>query len=314
MKYWVGLTDKKWFDYLSQLRPDEVNFWQPGGIKVFRAIEPGAPFLFKLHSPHNYIVGGGFYVRYSALPLSLAWEAFKEKNGAQNCEELRELIRKHRGNDRETEHDPVIGCIILTAPFFLEESRWVPVPENWGRGIQRGKTYNTEEANGAGLWAQVQENIRHVEELTAQDSAYASLAAEETGRYGSLYLTRARLGQGTFRILVTEAYNRRCAITAERTLPVLEAAHIKPHSESGPNVTSNGLLMRSDLHKLFDLGYLTLTRNLNVEVSRRIREEYENGRDYYALHGRRLVIVPSNPNDRPAPGFLEWHNQHVFLG
>jgi putative restriction endonuclease len=50
MKFRVGVTDKRWFDYLSKLRPDEVNFWQPGGTQTFRAIEPGAPFLiFSLH-------------------------------------------------------------------------------------------------------------------------------------------------------------------------------------------------------------------------------------------------------------------------
>ncbi|OCN02834.1 hypothetical protein A7X67_02970 [Clostridium sp. W14A] len=48
-------------------------------------------------------------------------------------------------------------------------------------------------------------------------------------------VTMHRLGQGTFRVIVTEAYQRRCAFTGERTLPVLEAAHIKPYSENGIN-------------------------------------------------------------------------------
>lgn len=51
MQYWVGITDNDWFDTLAQLSPDEVNFWQPGGSTSFKAILPGAPFLFKLHSP-----------------------------------------------------------------------------------------------------------------------------------------------------------------------------------------------------------------------------------------------------------------------
>lgn len=308
MKYWVGLTDKRWFDYLSQLAPDEMNFWQPAGNKAFRAIEPGSPFLFKLHSPLNYIVGGGYFIRYSALPISLAWEAFGEKNGAPNIEVLRDLIRKHRDRRNHIEHDPIIGCIILNEPFFFKEDHWIPIPEDWRRGIQQGKRYDSAEANGGQLWARVEE-VRRAE----RSIVLGELSAEETAQYSSLYLTRTRLGQGAFRVLVTEAYNRRCAVTGERTLPVLEAAHIKPYSESGPNRTANGLLLRSDLHKLFDLGYVTLTADLRIEVSKRIKEEYENGRDYYVLHGRRLVKVPSNPNDRPAPNFLEWHNQHVFL-
>src|SRR5215211_3132406 len=83
------------------------------------------------------------------------------------------------------------------------------------------------------------------------------LSGEDIARYGSEFLTRTRLGQGAFRVLVTEAYTRRCAVTGERTLPALEAAHIQPFSKLGPHLTTNGLLLRSDLHKLFDLGYLS---------------------------------------------------------
>ena len=86
-------------------------------------------------------------------------------------------------------------------------------------------------------------------------------------------------------MLVTDAYNRRCAVTGERTLPVLQAAHIKPYAESGPNRVSNGLLLRSDLHILFDRGYVTINRDYRLEVSPRIREEFENGRQYYAMAG-----------------------------
>ncbi|TKS63473.1 MAG: HNH endonuclease [Nitrospira sp.] len=127
-------------------------------------------------------------------------------------------------------------------------------------------------------------------------------------------MTRTRLGQGAFRVLVTDAYDRRCAVTGERTLPALEAAHIKPFSKSGPNLTENGLLMRSDLHKLFDFGYISITPELHVEVSRKIKEEYENGRDYYALHGKKLAVTPVAPKDRPSSQFLQWHNQNVYLG
>ena len=64
MKLWVGVTDEGWFNYLRARNPDEVNFWQPSGGREFRVLQPGEPFLFKLHSPKNYIVGGGFFVRY----------------------------------------------------------------------------------------------------------------------------------------------------------------------------------------------------------------------------------------------------------
>ncbi|MGH9428309.1 MAG: HNH endonuclease [Terriglobia bacterium] len=314
MKFYVGVTDNKWFEFLARRKPDEVNFWRPGGSGSFQAIPPGAPFLFKLHSPDNFIAGGGFFVSHSNLPLSLAWEAFGEKNGATSLDALRAMIEKFRST-KPREHNPIIGCTVLANPFFLQRQDWIPAPSNWAPSIVQGKGYESEERIGAQLWAEVQAGLARVEPAKAVSQADgASLQAEESPRYGEEFLTRARLGQGAFRVLVTDAYARRCAITGERTLPALEAAHIQPFAKSGPNVTANGLLLRSDLHKLFDSGYLSVTPDLSVEVSRKIKEEFENGRDYYALHDRKLVIVPSTQKDQPSSQYLEWHNSNIFLG
>ena len=59
---YIGITDYEWFRFLSLLQSvEEVNFWQPGGQTNFRALQPGELFLFKLHSPNNFIVGGGLF-------------------------------------------------------------------------------------------------------------------------------------------------------------------------------------------------------------------------------------------------------------
>jgi putative restriction endonuclease len=102
-------------------------------------------------------------------------------------------------------------------------------------------------------------------------------------------------------------------MTGDKTLPVLESAHIKPYASSGPHSVNNGLLLRSDLHRLFDLGYVTVTTDYHVEVSKRIKEEYENGRDYYALQGRSLISLPNEALYKPAREYIEWHNNNVFL-
>jgi len=94
MRFWVAVTDNHWFEFLRRLGPDEVNFWQPGGQSTFRAIEPGAPFLFKLHSPHDYIVGAGFLVQHSLLPMSLASDGPREKSGTPDCASFRRDILK----------------------------------------------------------------------------------------------------------------------------------------------------------------------------------------------------------------------------
>lgn len=109
-----------------------------------------------------------------------------------------------------------------------------------------------------------------------------------------------------FRVLVTDAYRRRCAITGEKTLPVLEA-HIKPYALSGPHFISNGLLMRSDIHKLFDTGYITVIHDLKLEVSNRIKQEFQSGKEYYQFHGKSLGYLPERTSNSPDRKYLEWH-------
>lgn len=60
MRMYVGVTDYDWYSVPKEQNCDEVNFWKPGGKTNFKAINTNDMFLFKLHSPNNYIVGGGF--------------------------------------------------------------------------------------------------------------------------------------------------------------------------------------------------------------------------------------------------------------
>jgi len=76
----------------------------------------------------------------------------------------------------------------------------------------------------------------------------------------------------------------------------------------------NGLLLRSDLHKLFDAGYLTLTDDLRVEVSSRIKEEFKNGREYYRFQGQKMLVLPEQMDQQPDLKFLSWHQDNVFNG
>src|SRR5438128_4679515 len=125
MRFWIGVTDKAWFERLRMQAPDEVNFWQPSASSVASFLEPGSPFLFKLHSPDNYIVGGGFFVRFSALPARLAWEAFGEKNGVADYAALKRRVEQYR--KAPIRGDPEIGCNVLNAPFFFTEEDWIPI-------------------------------------------------------------------------------------------------------------------------------------------------------------------------------------------
>jgi putative restriction endonuclease len=153
----VAVTDDDWFEMLRrQPNLSEVNFWAPSAVN-FRALKSGELFLFKLHAPRNVIVGGGIFTYANTLPCSLAWEAFREANGARSAAEMRQRIAHYRRADLNDRVDFSIGCRILTQPFFFPEIDWIPVPASWSSNIVSFKTYNTDDADGRALWDAISE-------------------------------------------------------------------------------------------------------------------------------------------------------------
>lgn len=309
-KAFVGVTDFDWYEFLAnRLDLTEVNFWQPGGRVLFKVLAPGDLFLFKLHSPNNFIVGGGFFETSSLLPVSLAWETFGAGNGVASLQQMRERIAKYRRESATSWEDPVIGNIILQQPFFLRNDAWIPIPADFSLNIVRGKTYDLDVGTGRAIWDALAERL-------AASAIHMPVRAVGEVTAGKMFsdpvLARRRLGQGAFRVLVTDSYQRRCAITSEHTLPVLEAAHIRPVTLGGEHLVSNGLLLRSDVHTLFDRGYVTVTPDYTFRVSERLKSDWNNGKIYYAQDSSRIHLPPDRSlwPDRQA---LEWHGETVFL-
>lgn len=306
VRIFLGVTHKPWFDFLAAMQPDEVNFWQPSGAGAFKALQPGDLFLFKLKGADNAIAGGGVFGHASSAPLSLVWEAFGPKNGVASQADMRRTIAQLRRasvplGERE---DPVVGCRILTEPFFWPRELWIPVPESFARQTVVGKGYATDEPEGLRLWNAVQERLQALP---------VGPVPEQGERWGAPSLLRRRLGQGAFRLTVTDGYGRRCAVSGEKTLPILDAAHIRAYGDGGEHEVANGLLLRTDIHRLFDLGYVTVTPAGTFAVSERLKADFDNGVYYYAMQGREVA--------RPRPGFappalevLHWHREHRYLG
>ena len=303
VKAFVAVTDNDWFEFLaSQQGLDEVNFWTPSG-KPLAPFQIGEPVLFKLHAPLNFIAGGGFFAHFSVVPVSLAWDAFGAKNGARDFVEMRARIEHYRTLPPNPRDDYQIGCVILTEPFFLERSRWVSPPADFHPNIVRGKSYDLTTAEGRSLLERI------LGERAVERHAIAERReSPESPVYGDPTLVKQRLGQGAFRVLVTDIYKRRCAVTGEKALP----AHIRPVSAGGRHRVSNGLLLRSDIHALFDSGYVTVSPDFTFRASRRLRDDFDNGEHYLQLAGTKIWL----PHERDQPGreVLEWHSDTVFLG
>jgi len=315
MRAYIGNTDYEWYSFLKdQPELDEANFWKPSGRVAFRALDYGEPFFFKLKKAHDYaIVGFGLFLMYRALPLMEAWETFGIKNGAASLQQMWTRISaytKHSSGQAPVRHHK-LGCILLSAPVFFPQKLWVEGPRDWSPTIVSGKTYDTSKGEGHRIWNECMERLPYATAasgLVGQQDLLRDV--EASSRFGKEQRLRPRLGQGTFRYAVQDAYGK-CAITREHSLPALEAAHIIPYAEGGGHEIANGLLMRADVHHLFDRGYVTVTPEYTFRVSERLEQEFNNGKVYYQLQSSKIWLPP-DPASHPKRENLEYHNDQVF--
>jgi putative restriction endonuclease len=247
----VGVTDNSWYRLLAD-RPDvlgEVNFWRPGG-GGFQALRPGEPFFFKTHAPHNRVVGGGFFGGAVRLPASEAWDLLGPANGAASLEQMLDRIAYYRREPRAPGEDPVIGCIFIRdVTFFPDELTFDPPPD-FSSNVVQGKAYDMGDERYSRYFGDLMQMVLGVAvELDLTQPWHRGGPV-----FGDPRLAPNRLGQQAFKAVVGDTYHWRCAITGAKIRPVLEAAHIRPVSplHGGENRLDNGLLLRSDVHRMFD--------------------------------------------------------------
>ena len=307
----VAVTDSGWYEFLVRRSPPEVNFWTPSDRRRFSAPE-FSPFFFKLKAPYRAIAGFGYFAKWSSLPPWLAWDCFGEGNGCESLEALEARLAAIRTRIGYVSSGPVdnIGCILLVQPVFFPRDMWITQPSDWHDRTVSSTGYDLTRGEGKRIWGQ---SLERASASAPVRAVLPQVAGAESPRYGTPQVITPRLGQGTFRVSVTDAYDRACAITNEHSLPALEAAHIRSFAREGPHEVANGILLRADLHRLFDKGYVTVTSDHRLEVSRRLKADYSNGRSYYPLNGQ-VLRLPSSPKDQPAREFLTWHNENVYLG
>lgn len=121
----------------------------------------------------------------------------------------------------------------------------------------------------------------------------------------------SRSSDETFRYLVLNAYQMRCAFTA-RVIQLgngfvnLEAAHIKPKSHRGLNLTCNGIALCRDLHWAFDKGAFTLTDDMRADVHPDVTDEFLR-----SIHGKQ-AFQPKALYNLPRREFSEHHRHRVY--
>jgi putative restriction endonuclease len=158
-----------------------------------------------------------------------------EGNGAPTLDALRARIGdlRERNELRGAGGPPQIGCIVLVQAVFFPPEQWVRQPADWAARNLRYTRYDLIRGEGARIWGECQERAAS---LVPTQVESAPMAASGASRYGAQVLVRPRLGQGAFRVAVTDAYGRSCAVTREHSLPVLEAREVSRGLLSRPEV------------------------------------------------------------------------------
>ncbi|WP_299987120.1 HNH endonuclease [uncultured Ruegeria sp.] len=127
-------------------------------------------------------------------------------------------------------------------------------------------------------------------------------------------LTSRAVRDRNFRKNVLRAYGERCAITGLRLIngggrAEVEAAHIRPVEQDGPDIVSNGLALSGTAHWMFDRGLVGLADDLTILVSRQSNDmEAVNA----MINSSGKLLAPGRPANRPRAEFLTWHRENCF--
>jgi putative restriction endonuclease len=220
---------------------------------------------------------------------------------------MRARIGRYRRAPIAPGEDPVIGCLFVRDVRFFPEDATVTPPPQFAPNIVQGKSYDLADP----LVAPYFSDLMHLILGVSVELDFSQPWHRPGPLFGDPRLAPYRLGQRSFQAVVLDAYHRRCAISGTHIPPVLQAAHIRPVTKGGEHRLDNGLLLRSDIHTLFDRGYLGVDPSYRLRVSPRLRADFSNGDQFYANAGQ-IIELPERRADRPSREFLEWHLDAVF--
>jgi putative restriction endonuclease len=270
----IAPTDGGWFEFLRR-RPDlqVVNFWTPTPWNV-RGLSEGERFYFlrKGQEP-RYIGGWGSFSDYQNLRAREAWRRYGQANGCETYEEMLERLSDIAGRRSELFQggdNPEIGCILLTEPVFLDESRQ-RLPSDFGLEFPP-QVVKLKYFDRGPLPIAAESPSRRP---PAAPSADPSTLLNELGELDATRQSTARTEQHIVRSLLLGNRDRgRCALCGEEyPVEFLVAAHVKRRSdctdEERRNVSNVILACKFGCDELFERGYIVVSRGKVVAKTER---------------------------------------------
>jgi len=294
-------TDADWISNLEAHHvQNNVNFWR-GDTRTLH-LAPGSCFYFKVRGSMK-IAGRGYFRSQETMTIEDAWKRFGLGNGVMNAEELTERARRVLKVEGDS-----INCLILDGVEILTLDKRPEISvADFPKNIMGSKNFEDDQLQYVVAAFQkpkldplslIGENLAVQPEFDPTDIT--------SSRQSTLRSVSIRQGQGSFRSKLLEAYQNCCCITGESEMATLEAAHIHPYRGKETNDVQNGLLLRSDWHTLFDLGYWTIDESLTVVVSSLLTSRYYRG------FAGKTAILPELTKHRPSKSALRFHRENIF--
>ncbi|MBR5678891.1 MAG: HNH endonuclease [Paludibacteraceae bacterium] len=275
MSFIIAPTDLEWFDFQRQNNFNEnINFWTPTDWH-FKSIRLGDRVAFKMKGAGAARIGGyGTFLEYKFQSVDDAWREFGRRNGFNDKDALIRGVGLHN----TFSPDSGIGCLVLGDVVFFD----TPVllsdyGFDFSTNIVKYKKYDS---------VFPFENRSH--------KATEFILVEKGAKKKRVQNVTQREGQAQFHTDVSRAYGHKCCISGEGTPELLQAAHIQDYINQASHDIQNGLLLRIDLHTLFDNGLLAIDTDYMVHVSPLVESE-----EYRKYDGKRIAL-PGDVNQYPS--------------
>ena len=292
----IAPTTLSWFHQLRNegLQGEVINFWTPTPWNINR-LKKGDKLYFMLKSPIRKLGGYGKFVEYKNMKASDAWKKYGRDNGVDDLTNLITITSGYASKHSKFPvlPDPEIGCIILNEPEFFDDENFITdksIGVNFPSQVVKLKYFDTEETI----------------EITPKEIRVSSnfdLVDSQKSKKKQL-TQKERKGQSSFRKNILHIYEETCAVTGVQQKEVLEAAHIQTYINEESNHVQNGICFRSDIHKLFDNGLLSIDSNYNVIISSLLQSS-----EYKKIQGKKIKL-PKNKLHYPSVEALSYHNKY----
>ncbi|WP_079476244.1 HNH endonuclease [Marinococcus halophilus] len=299
----IANTDHNWyFELSSQPVPYEVNFWTPTPWNP-KSLKEGDLFLFLLKAPYRKVCGYGRFSYYANMQVLEAWYRFGKGNGVNSLNEL--MMRANKYVSKNTskrigkeDYQHYIGCIVLKNVYFFDENSLVDLKDlkiDFSKNIVKYKYVEESEYI-----------LKTLEERKTTEMSRRFELVNETMAAYELKKQKVRNEQSAFRQQLMEIYRHQCSVTNESTREVLEAAHIQPYINMDSNNIQNGIVLRADLHRLFDHGLFTINEDYSIKTS-----EILHSNNYRMLENKKIYL-PERTDLRPSEEAIAYHKENIF--